>query len=51
MADNNKYDNDFLRFFSKNFGAILGAIVGIIIAFTSFYKCVMFLVWLLFAKK
>ena len=43
MADNNKYDNDFLRFFSKNFGAILGAIVGIIIAFTAFYKFVIYI--------
>ena len=43
MADNNKYDNDFLRFFSKNFGAILGAIVGIIIAFTAFYIAIIVL--------
>ena len=35
MADN-KYDNDFLRFFSKNFGAIVGAIIGIVIAFYKF---------------
>ena len=42
MADN-KYDNDFLRFFSKNFGAILGAIIGIIIAFTAFYKFVIYI--------
>ena len=43
MADN-KYDNDFLRFFSKNFGAtIVGAIIGIIIAFTAFYKFVIYI--------